>query len=201
MAERPSHWNSHSGATGSDRGQTTMDFAIGISLFLTVLVFIFMFVPGLLSPFTQSTQEETVAVNRIADQLSQDVLGSPREPFVLDRRCTVSFMELDDGGSAPDRCRYSGSSLADAIAYDDDRMNLNVTMEANVTTSVADSNRICWNDDDQSLDERGSGVCKDANDVMLHVGKKPPEDNDDTVTAIRVVSLEGTDVTLNVVMW
>ena len=33
------------------RGQTTLDFAIGVSVFLIVVAFVLAFVPGMVQPF------------------------------------------------------------------------------------------------------------------------------------------------------
>lgn len=84
---------------GADRGQTTLDFAIGISVFLITVAFVLAFIPGMLQPFTGGLEEETVAVNRVADSLSQGMLGDPAEPNTLDRECTVIFFENQDDSS------------------------------------------------------------------------------------------------------
>lgn len=62
------------------RAQTTLDFAIGISVFLLAVVFVLAFAPGMLDPFTGSAGEKRVASNRIADALSQGMLGDPADP-------------------------------------------------------------------------------------------------------------------------
>src|SRR6056297_2400768 len=77
------------------RGQTTLDFSIGISVFLGAIIFIFLFAPGILTPFTVTGQSETVSVDRTADYLAQDALGNPEQPYVLDRGCTVAFFDRE----------------------------------------------------------------------------------------------------------
>ena len=71
------------------RGQTTLDFTIGISVFIAAIVFVFAFVPGILTPFTAVNEDQTVAVGAVADDLSLGKLGSPREPYVLDAACVT----------------------------------------------------------------------------------------------------------------
>lgn len=178
------------------RGQTTLDFAIGMSLFLAVVLFVFLFVPGMLQPFTLGTQEETVGANRIADQVSQDMLGSPREPYVLDRFCTVEFF----AGNSPSQCRYGSGSLGEQLGLTD-RQHVNITIRGNTTLANTHDERLCWDAGEAELQEDAGGTCADADDTKLSVGSVPPQDNDASVTASRVVWLAGDDVTVEVVMW
>ncbi|WP_254271723.1 DUF7287 family protein [Haloarcula marina] len=187
------------------RGQTTLDFAIGMSLFLAVLVFVFLFVPGLLSPFTEGAQEETVTTNRVADQLSKSMLGSPRRPQTLDTHCTVTFFEHT--APAPDRCRFTYESSVEAqLGLDAARQNVNITLRGNVTDGGIEDEILCWDGGDGTLvnaTDTGSGPagCDDGNDVVLTRGDAPPTANDDSVTALRVALLDGQDVTMYVEMW
>lgn len=178
------------------RSQTTLDFAIGISVFLMVVIFIFLFIPGLLSPFTAGTQEETVTTNRVADAISQSLLGDPQEPYSLHRYCTVEF--LDDTPGVPGRCNYDSKSLVDELGLDSNRQNVNVTIRGNVTKQPDEKEEIlCWDSD--HLIEQWEGTCD--SDYLLAEGGNPPTGNDESVTALRVVSLNEEDVTLYVVMW
>ena len=84
------------------RGQTTLDFAVGVSIFLVVVAFVVAFVPTMLEPFEQSAQEETAVADRLADQLATDLLAeNVSEPYVLDRECTVVFFESREDGNDP----------------------------------------------------------------------------------------------------
>lgn len=84
------------------RGQTTLDFAIGVSVFLIVVTFVLAFVPGMLQPFQASTQQETAAADRLAEQLASDVLvADVGTPYVLDRDCTAAFFESRSDGNDP----------------------------------------------------------------------------------------------------
>jgi hypothetical protein len=84
------------------RAQTTLDYAIGMSIFLIAVVFVFAFAPSMIDPFSEGHEEETVAVNRVADSLSQGMLGDPAEPYVIDRECLFAFFiseNNDDDGT------------------------------------------------------------------------------------------------------
>lgn len=196
------------GTTGSDespcrgpvqqsggRGQTTIDFAIGISVFLAVLLFIFLFIPGILSPFTASVQDETVASNRVADQLATGMLASPSDPYVLDSYCTVEFFEGDTAG-----CSFDDEQLTEQVGVATNHRNLNVSLRANLTGSGQE--RLCWDstEPDTGLVEASSSACTDSGDTELVRGGLPP-DSEASVTSVRVVSIDGRDATLYVEMW
>jgi hypothetical protein len=175
------------------RGQTTLDFVIGISVFLAVLFFIFLFLPGILSPFTTSAQAETVSSNRVADQLSTGLLAAPDDPYVLDRHCTVQFFR-NDGANCP----FTTAPIAEQVGVASANQNLNVTMRGNLTAAGTGNDILCWDEtgDDRGLVESSNTEC----DVPLTRGDDAPE-TIPSVTSIRVVGLDGKDATLYVEMW
>ena len=149
----------------SDRAQTTIDFAIGIGLFLLVVAFVVAFVPTIFTPF-QSTQGPQTA-DRIATSLSADRLGDPSEPYVLNGTCTNGFFEqLNDNGSAPSSCQFNTSATTTRGMFALDR-----TRDVNVTVEYANG----------SVVERGP---------RLAAGPAPSETTSVT-SATRVVSLDG----------
>jgi hypothetical protein len=177
---------------GNARGQTTLDFAFGMSIFIAVVLFIFLFVPGVLEPFTAGAQEETVAVDRVADDLSRGMLGSPQTPKTLNATCTVIFFD----GRAPGDCRFSDGTTKERLGLRSIQ-NVNVTVSGNVSASTG-SSQLCWDEDDESLKERSS--CG-SSDVYLWAGDSLPGNVDESVTARRIVSLQRETLTLEVVMW
>lgn len=78
-----------------DRGQTTMDFAAGISIFLVTVAFAFAFLPGIFTPFTGSGVGDPITANSVADELAADRLADPADPYVLDESATVAFFTND----------------------------------------------------------------------------------------------------------
>ncbi|MFC7075795.1 DUF7287 family protein [Haloarcula halophila] len=178
------------------RGQTTLDFAVGISLFLAIVLFVYLFVPGILTTFTDGTPSETVTANRVADDLALGLLGSPSEPNVWDRECAVAFFD----GTTPGGCHFAGSTTNERVGIAP-RENVNVTVIGNVSADPdPGSDRLCWDDSAAALAETDSG-CTGTNDVTLAAGDQAPKTNADSVTATRVVSLHGEAVTVEVVMW
>lgn len=175
------------------RGQTTIDFAVGISIFLVVLIFIFSFVPTLLEPFTAVKQEDPVVADRVADRLSQGALGSPDQPYILDRTCTVEFFATM-GSSPPSDCRYTGQELSSRVGMDDS-VFLNVTITGNISGN-SETETVCWDDTDTVLVSRSASDC----DTPFVAGETVPEESA-SVSAGRVVHLRNQDLTLEVVVW
>jgi len=178
-------------AVQNDRGQTTLDFAVGMGLFIISLIFILVFVPGLLDPFTAGTQDETPAVNRVADQLSQQLLGTSTEPYVVSTHCTLELFEDD----AVEGCPFSGSTLNERLGVRD-LSSVNVTIRSNVTGSAA-SSVLCWDTDTDPASLSEGSSC----DTRLASGPSPVTTSSKTVSARRVVVLNGHDVTIHVEMW
>jgi len=188
--DEPQNCESGSG----DRGQTTLDFAIGVSVFIAVLLFIFLFIPGILSPFTASAQDETVTSNRVADQLAAGTLASPQAPYVLDSYCTVAFF----AGASPSDCQFSGGSLQSQLNLDTTYQQLNVSLRGNLDAS-GDQEVVCW---DSTGDETGLVESSDTSNCNTVLGRGDPvPTSQPSVTSVRVVTLDGADVTLFVEMW
>lgn len=177
------------------RGQTTLDFAIGVTVFLAVLLFAFTFVPGILEPFDASGAEEPVLSDRVADRVSGSMLGSPERPNVLDRFCTVAFFD----GTDPPGCQFQGTTLQDQFNLDSTQ-DLNVTLEGDVSAPTTGNVPLCWRTDAVSEPTLAEQSDCTSNDVSLTAGDVPPASTT-TITARRVVSLENEPVTLTVVAW
>ncbi len=154
------------------------------------MIFTFAFAPGILSPFTESGQQNTVTVDRVADHLSQDMLGSPAEPYVLNRTCTVAFFD----GSSPPQCRWDSGSLNDKLGLGQ-FVDANVTIIGNVSGGP-DRRLLHWDQNAHEFTE----VAADG-EVRLATGETPPTSTDEAVTAQRVASLHRDDVTIRVVVW
>jgi hypothetical protein len=180
------------------RGQTTLDFAIGVSLFLSVMLFVFAFVPGILQPFNLSGEENIVRSERIASDLSQGTLGDASTPYVLESNCAIQF--FDDGSSPPGHCNYDGDDLHERLAVSNVH-NLNVTLSGALDGGL-ENELVCWDATDEVLVEASDGACgDDGADEVLAIGSVPPEANDATVTSRRVVSLHQKNLTMQVVAW
>jgi len=180
-----------------ERGQTTLDFAIGVSVFLAVLLFIFLFIPGILSPFTASAQDQTVTSNRVADQLATGMLGTPSDPYVLDSHCTVMFFDENATG-----CGFNGTSLESQVGVAKSYQRINVTIRGNLTVPGGQQERLCWDGDGPDTGLVNATVCDvtGGSDIALARGPSVPT-SQPSVTSVRIVSLDGQDVALYVEMW
>jgi len=161
---------------GADRGQTTMDYAIGASLFLLVLVGVFMFLPSVFAPFSADGGASLVVADRTASKLAGETLtAATTEPTVLAAGCTTAFFDAD--GAAPADCNYDADAadLPAALGFDDRRRQVNVTITS------------------------GGGV-RTVNGTDLRAGPRVPP-SADVVSASRVVLLDGEQSQLRVRVW
>lgn len=173
------------------RGQTTLDFATGVSVFLLVILFVFTFVPGILTPFTQTAQEETVTVNRVADLISKDIVAEPGQPYLLDGRCTAALMSP---GSDPG-CDLDGSTLAA-------KLNLGEFQSVNVTVTGSPGRGgdelLCWNTTHgRVVNASDGGACE----TVLRAGETTPDNAGSVVTARRVVTVGDRIAAMEVRVW
>lgn len=183
------------------RAQTTIDFAIGISIFLLVVVYVLAFVPGMLEPFVESQNQNTIVADRAADQLTQGMLGSAERPFMLGVECTVAFF----GGPDPGDCRF------DATATPEERLglvgyppgtgpNLQVEIRGNVSLASGGVDTVCWDADADQLVEADDTACSDPNDTVFEIGDDLPTQQG-VVVSRRVVSIDDTTATVFVRVW
>jgi len=174
-----------------ERGQTTLDFALGASLFLLALIGVLVFVSGTMEPFTQGSQEDIGVADRVADSLAEGLLVDPAEPHVLDATCTVEFF----ADNSPSDCRHSGSNLTERVGVKNWQL-VNVSMQTDLTGGP-DEEIVCWDNTDDRVVDRGAAAC----DRQFTIGPTPPPRVGDTVTARRVVTINGTDTTMRVEVW
>lgn len=137
-AQRPPAVASATTPGGGDRGQTTIDFAVGATLFLLTMAFVFAFVPVMFQPFATSQSNPLVA-DRVANRLATDVLGDPAEPYVLNATCTSAFFA---NNAPPTGCSYAYDTAGDhpnlALGVDEDT-DINVTVVDPSGTVVFDA--------------------------------------------------------------
>lgn len=157
---------------GKRRGQTTLDFATGVGVFLLVVSFVFPFVPSMLDPVSEGSQDDRVVADRIATQLATGMLvTTPANPYVLDMGCTDPF--FDDTLSVPSRCQYAGSSLKERVGVTD-RVNMRVRLTGSAFTDKA---------------------------VSDPTGATPPSSSGTVFVARRGVQYDGNRATLIVEVW
>lgn len=167
------------------RGQTTLDFAVGMSLFLLTVIFVFSFVPGMLGPFQSGPQEATVVADRVASQLVGTTLTTGSSQYLLNTTCTLAFFNetFDDTGCAFDNAQ----SVADRMGTD---LDVNVTVRHDFDADQQ-SELVCWNGDALT-------ACPDG--WKLTAGPVP-DSTEPVIVARRVCSLDDLDVEVFVRVW
>jgi len=158
------------------RGQTTLDYAVGVASFLIVVGFVFAFIPSVVGPFTAEPSDRPLIADRSADQLSQDMLIDAPSAYSLNATCTEGFFDAD--GTAPGGCRFGtdAQDLPAALNVSSPGVSFNVT--------VRDANGSVRSVDGTSLSAGGT-----------------PRPGANVVAAKRVVLLDGTRGYLRVRVW
>lgn len=198
------------------RAQTTLDFAIGMSVFLLAVVFVFTFVPGILEPFEAGPQEETAVADRVASQLVHTSLADPSSPFVLTRECTDGFFNFT--ADAEPSCGFdhtvdltAGGELTDRVGVADrQRMRVSLVADSNDDGAV---HVLCYDADDDAIVEETNPdpTCGESasdpiservedTDVLYTIGEEP-SDTQAVVVARRTVTIDGITATLRVEVW
>lgn len=115
-----------------DRGQTLHDFAIGMTIFLLVLGYVFAFIPSLFAPFTPHSSSSPVRADRTADFLTHDLLAeNDTAPGVLNVTCTEDFFN-----TSINTCGFGSTGIPDLAALPS-RTTVNVTMQRNGAIHLA----------------------------------------------------------------
>jgi hypothetical protein len=98
---------------GSDRAQTIQDFAVGASVFLLTVSFVFAFVPSLFTPFTSSVDPGApMQADRVSDQIINDTQIDERPNYLRVTGGSYSLTDLftDDSDGLQDRYRLPSTS-------------------------------------------------------------------------------------------
>jgi hypothetical protein len=175
-----------------NRAQTTIDFAIGTSVFLITVAFVVAFVPGIFQPFADGPQEELAGIDRVADTLVYDLLDDGDGGTTLDRACTVGFF---DGDSTDTGCNFDDSEPFS------EQVGLSEGHHANVTVVAGDpdgneQHPVC--SDGTRITVSDTDACTSG--FALDAGEPLPSDGA-SVIGRRVVHVDGTTATVVVRMW
>lgn len=206
----------------ADRGQTNLDFVIGVSIFVVAVIVAVTFVPDLVGGVAGSGQSDGVLADRVASDLANDQLGNASRPGQLRLDCTVSLFSssmgycglgdsvrgnLDPLGPVNvslvygERACRTGSEVVPANSSGCDTDSGDTQLDRNV--------RACYDDatgrivrEDGVDDDPGTDSCDpgSSNDVLL-LGGPQPGGNADTSIARRSVRLAGERLILEVRTW
>lgn len=169
-----------------ERGQTLPDFAVGIAIFLITVSAVFLFVPQLTLPY--EGQERPVVVQRVASDLSADLLAAETPPSALNETCTLAFFN----GTGGDSCPFdAGAPVTEQVGVES-TYSVNVTLR-DAPSDDRDSERLC---------EVGGSIddCDDGG-TPLSVGPPLPEDGRSVALARERVFVNDTEAVLEVGVW
>lgn len=169
----------------TDRGQTGVDFVVGVAIFLLTTAFVFGFVPGILAPFGEATTTPLYA-DRVVDDLAYDTLAEGSAPGVLDSECTLAFF----GVTTPTDCRFDAGDPHRDIVGLPEMYEYNISVQ----TLSADGTRV-------QLYGDAEGTISTTGETRLAVGEPVPEEYGSVSSVTRHVALDDTDAVLVVRVW
>jgi hypothetical protein len=111
-------------SAGRDRAQTQQDFAVGVSVFLLGVFFVFTFVPTTIAPTGADTESSAYVSDRLAESVLEDI-SDPAEANTVDREALGQFF-LTHNTTSELRANYSLERTTQA----------NVTLETLEGTTV-----------------------------------------------------------------
>ncbi|WP_226023372.1 DUF7287 family protein [Halomicrobium salinisoli] len=196
-------------ATGNaDRGQTNLDFVIGVSIFVVAVVVAVTFVPDLVGGVAGTGQTDGVLADRVASDLANDRLGDPARPGQLRLDCTLALFSSSitvcglDGGDLAANLEHA-SSVNVSLVYGEQACRDGgdvVPAGGSCSGDLLDRNvRACYDGDDERI-RRESACDGDPGDVLL-LGGPQPGTSEDTSIARRSVRLDDQHLILEVRAW
>jgi hypothetical protein len=169
--------------SGPFRAQTTLDFAVGMGIFLLALAFVLSFIPTVFDPFTTGSSANLVVADRAASILARDVLApSTAGTGTLNTGCVVAFA-TGNQSLANEACASSPDVDDHGGVLSLDGRNLNVSIHAPNGTAD-DPAEIEWEGNTVSLTWNNSGSVPN-----------------DLAVAVRTVRIDGHQYRLTVQVW
>lgn len=182
------------GGSSTARGQTGLDFLVGIGVFLLTVGFVVGFLPGTLTPFGEATERPLVA-DRAADAVVAGLADGP-EPNVLNATCTLAFFGVgSDAGCAFDASETTTDDGLRAELGAPAFTRVNVTLERSVAGTTDREIRCGTAPPAVPLVH----ACTPG-DSRLATGPPAPSAGG-VVTATRTVSVDGGDAVVVVRVW
>lgn len=177
-----------------DRGQTGLDYLVGIGVFLLTVGFVLAFLPGTLTPFSDASERPLVA-DRAADTVVAGFADGP-EPNVLNATYTEAFFDGTGTYRFDNTKTTTQAGLRSELGVPP-FTRVNVTLERSVTgnqNELGTREILCSNG--------GSFVvCSSPpTGTRLATGLPAPADGS-VVTATRAVYVDGQDAVVVVRVW
>lgn len=171
-----------------DRGQTVLDFVVGMSVFLIAVGFTFAFVPSLLEPFTAGEGAKMVVAERGAAHLTETSFSAGGGPATLSAACTRDFFNGTDPGDVD--CNWDHNA-------EDLHAELGVVNHHGLNLSVTTRGEPIGIDGDGEVDEEGE-VNEDG--TLLTAGNTP-RPGSSVSSGSRIVDINGQTYRLTLRVW
>lgn len=192
----PIHATEAATAKRRERGQTSIDFAIGMGIFLVAITTVIAFMPSIIQPFTGG-QQNPLSADRLVMQVTNDQLAESSGTVVLNGTCTMYFFnETDDPADLPDPCDTfdADDDLYEKIGVEDTRF-VNVTLQANVSDHNGGQPEVlCTNTDGQIVGHEDPDDASSCGGTHLAVGSEPPTGGASITVARRKALLPDTRI-------
>lgn len=120
-------------ASPPDRGQTTLDFAVGAGIFLIAVAFVVAFMPGMFAPFEGA--DPTQAADRFSATLAHDLLGGADDGRTVRDACAAGFFATVDDDEATEPAAVDGYRESDC-RFDPDEENLRTALATDHAVNV-----------------------------------------------------------------
>ena len=181
------------------RGQTSIDFAVAMGVFLVALTTVVAFLPNLVQPFSGTPTQNPLLADRLANQLVDYQLAGA-STGVLNETCTLYFFNTT-AGSDPCGSFNSSDGLQSKLGLDTATSNVNVTVERNV--SGGPGTEVVCGTGPSGGEVRVKHPCDSgADEYRLALGDDLPDSGGSVSVARRAVLVGGEqDVVLVVRVW
>lgn len=163
------------------RGQTTIDYAIGASIFMFVVGGVLLFIPTIFEPLSTSTTTNALVADQTATHITKQLLNSGETTATLDAVCTAAF--FGQNTTLDDKCEFDTSSSTREMVGVSDSTDISIT----ITNSqpVGDS----------------SPITQEFEGNEYKLARATDTDQQNTAIATRIVSLNGDQYRLTVEVW
>lgn len=175
----------------SGRAQTSIDFLVGVGVFMLAIGFALGVVPSMIDPFTNA-QESPLVADRVTSTLVEGMMSEADQPGTLNETCTFAFFDasLGDGDDCPVGYDDDQSDLTDRLGIDS-VYSMNVTIQRNVTGGP-EPDILCTDGD-------AVGDCSGL-PTKLAIGA-PPSNTQSVVSTRRMAFVDGKEVFVVVKLW
>lgn len=161
----------------SPRAQTGVDFVVGVAIFLLTTGFVFAFVPGMMTPFGESTTTP-IHSDHVADDLVYDRLAADAAPATLDTEATLAFFDAD------------ATTVRKTLGLNDTVLAYNVSLVGEADDGGSRTPLYAVD-----------GAVEDSGDTRLATGRDRPTSYGSAMTVSRHVWIDGRQAVLEVTLW